>query len=72
MFAKQWICLDPVDDMSSNIQVLNTSLKVLHWHFSEEISEAAIKQKLKDSDADLIGITNTTQILRDDLKGCLQ
>jgi len=43
MFAKQWICLDPVDDMSSNIQVLNTSLKVLHWHFSEEISEAAIK-----------------------------
>ena len=58
MFSKRWMCLNPINDMNSPQMPVHAQVKVIHWHYDQDISNAAFSHKLSISGADIIGITN--------------
>jgi len=57
-----YIAVNPVYDAGKEIAVEETNIKIMHLQFTDEVDEALIEEKLSSVYADIIGVTNTSNL----------
>ena len=67
-----YIAVNPVYDAGKEIAVEETNIKIMHLQFTDEVDEALIEEKLSSVYADIIGVTNTSNLKGNYFKEHLQ
>ena len=72
VYSSQFVSINPLSDMNDDVNVKDACLRLMNWPITEEMQEIAIKQKIVHPNADIIAITNCSNMQRENLRNIIE